>query len=460
MIVAMKKLQVLLYHAEREAFLAGLARVGVVHVVEKEEIGSDVLEKATGALKRCRRVLAGLDAAAKGLKQPASPREILEADAVAQRFEELEASRDKASQSIVALKKDAAALEPWGDFDPQNIERLSKAGIRVRFFECADKTFQALKLADIPHEVITSGSTVRFVVFDNGTTDVGDYEVTLPAASISATRREIERKEKETAEIAASIAALTAQRPALREAIAGLEQTERFETARLSFEEGAAGKVLALTGWLPAAREKAVTEFLSGHTVWSEITVATPGDAPPVQMHNGPIARLYEPITKLFALPDYFEIDTTPFLAPFFTFYFGLCLGDLGYGAVIFLGALAAFVKGPASFKPFAKLVMILGATTMVCGLLLNSVFGCLIFDMAGDTSGIFSSGGGIAMLGPYFHEGNQKFPAMTFALYIAFVQLLLGIILQTVNRIRMSGNWLQSLWPLSTILMMTGVTF
>ena len=38
-------------------------------------------------------------------------------------------------------------------------------------------------------------------------------------------------------------------------------------------------------------------------------------------------------------LPKYSELDLTPFFAPFFMVFFGLCLGDSGYGLFLFLAA-------------------------------------------------------------------------------------------------------------------------
>ena len=60
-------------------------------------------------------------------------------------------------------------------------------------------------------------------------------------------------------------------------------------------------------------------------------------------------------------LPKYNELDLTPFFAPFFMVFFGLCLGDSGYGLFLFLGATAYrlslihifFCKGIFFFSSF-----------------------------------------------------------------------------------------------------------
>ena len=40
------------------------------------------------------------------------------------------------------------------------------------------------------------------------------------------------------------------------------------------------------------------------------------GDRVPIKLKNNKFSRLYEPITKMFSLPNYAEFDPTPFFAP------------------------------------------------------------------------------------------------------------------------------------------------
>ena len=60
-----------------------------------------------------------------------------------------------------------------------------------------------------------------------------------------------------------------------------------------------------------------------------------PDEHVPVLLKNSAFARLFEPVTRLYMLPGYREIDPTPVLAPFFSLFVGLCLGDVAYGAII-----------------------------------------------------------------------------------------------------------------------------
>ena len=61
------------------------------------------------------------------------------------------------------------------------------------------------------------------------------------------------------------------------------------------------------------------------------------GEKPPIDLHNGVWARNFEVLTRLYGLPNYTELDPTPFLSLFFFLFFGICLGDVIYGLVLAL---------------------------------------------------------------------------------------------------------------------------
>lgn len=442
MVVSMKKISVLLPAADREQFLKGLARVGVVHIEERieEESHSTDLETIDARIKNYSTVFDALEKLAKENASTGTPHVDVDAETVVEQFGKLEQQRDAAHQKIVSIKKDIAVLRPWGNFDPGYMEKLRNAGIHVRFFETAPKTFATLDLTDTPHAVIESGNEVKFVVFDRGgPSEIDAEEVSLPVKSLDALRAEVAAAEREIAEVSEKMAALVPARTVVKRAIESMGVDGAFERARLSLEEGAKGAVLLLNGWFPVKKEKSVTDFLSKQTVWSEITTPGLDEQPPVKLRNGAFSRLFEPITRMFALPDYFELDPTPFFAPFYMFFYGLCLGDVGYGLLILIPALVLIAKGPLKLKGIWILGSLLGAMTVVNGFFLNSFFGASIFDLQG-VDGIAGSGGWVPFLGSMVVNGKAEFPAITFAIYIGIVQMLLGMVLQVVNRLRNQG--------------------
>jgi V/A-type H+-transporting ATPase subunit I len=98
-----------------------------------------------------------------------------------------------------------------------------------------------------------------------------------------------------------------------------------------------------IRGWVPrreSARllEKVEEEF--GGRVVAEIDEKIDGREAPVQIRNPAIVRPFEVFTRLLPLPAYGTIDPAPFFAFFFPVFFGLIIGDIGYGLVILVLAL------------------------------------------------------------------------------------------------------------------------
>ena len=80
-------------------------------------------------------------------------------------------------------------------------------------------------------------------------------------------------------------------------------------------------------------------------------------------------------ITRLYGMPQHFEVDPTVFLAPFFALFFALCLTDAGYGLVL-VALTLLFVKKIQGDKRLMRMLGICGAVTIVAGALTGGWFG------------------------------------------------------------------------------------
>ncbi len=462
MVVKMKRLELLLYHRERERFLAELRNLGVVHIVEEEhaEEAPDVQADVT-ALKRAERVLALLQ---KLSKERISGKSVLHKTAYTPQalldlFEELEGSIEKGNQEIAALRKDAKLLEPWGDFDPESVKSLRKAGIGIRFFTAPEKVYGTIDRKEVSIEEITRQERqVHFVSVERGepVSIPGAEEIRLPDTSLSALRTAIEESEARLEENRTNMEALTWHIDELVEHILEKKEVLAQASACLSMPGYAGGSVLHLQGWMPVKREKEVVRLLQSFTAWYRIREAGPDEPAPIMVQNGPFSKMFEPIMKIYSLPDYFELDPTPFFAPFFTIFVGLCLGDLGYGLILALLGIFATVKAPVHMKPMAMLVVVLGLSTAVAGILLNGAFGHTIFGGQGIQEGtaFFPSGREIfSPLGAFETEKGLVYPMMSFALVIGIVQIFVGMILRAINQV-LQGSFTGAIQPLASLFM------
>ena len=460
MIIPMKKLSLLIYHKERESFLSSLQDLGAVHIVENPETVSDNLTLLKNQLKRSEDVLKGLHRRKKERAVSASSASDRQAKYIIQDYENNRQTIENIDQKITVLQKECKLLRPWGNFKPSSTKRLKSADIIIRFFELSEKKFELLDKNDlIIEEINRQSGIVYFVVVERGTSvSIDADEVLLPQISLQDAENKITALENDKQEIDKLLDGLVKYEQVIEEYINKSTDSRNYESACINLGESAGGKILSLTGWIPKEKEKNIASFLNKFAVWHQFSDPAKDDKIPVQLKNQKAMKLFEPILKIYSLPDYFELDPTPYFAPFFAFYFGLCLADLGYGIVLLLGSCIGLAKAPKKMHPYLFLGLILGCCTLVGGFLLNTFFGHPIFASAGAETGYFKSGAVWALLNPVVTESGTYFPAMPFALYIGILQILTGTLLKLVNEYKNNGA-MYILQPVSSILMILGIT-
>lgn len=119
---------------------------------------------------------------------------------------------------------------------------------------------------------------------------------------------------------------------------------------------GETDMTFVIAGWVPASDFEKVQSALQA-TIDKVILVrklpmtATMQKWAPVQLHNPTPARPFESLVNLLALPRYGHIDPTRLMALFLPIFFGMMLGDIGYGVLLLavsLWMMRRFKKGVA----------------------------------------------------------------------------------------------------------------
>ncbi len=153
---------------------------------------------------------------------------------------------------------------------------------------------------------------------------------------------------------------------------------QRKEGAKLA---ASSRKTLLLKGWCRkedcGALEMVAREATAGRSV---VIAKQPekDDSPPVLLVNDEKLKPFEIVTRTFSLPSYDGLDPTPYLAPFFFVFTGICLTDAAYGIAL-AGISYYFSKRYAQLKNFFTLLMYIGISTAVIGALIGGWVGGLL---------------------------------------------------------------------------------
>ncbi|NTU95492.1 MAG: V-type ATP synthase subunit I, partial [Bacteroidales bacterium] len=164
--------------------------------------------------------------------------------------------------------------------------------------------------------------------------------------------------------------------------------------AGISSQTEAEGTLALITGFAPESNKDELKQFFDKENVYYIAEDAHEDDNPPIKLKNNFFTRLFEPIGDLYMLPRYGELDLTPYFAPFYMLFFGLCLGDIGYGLVLLIVGTIGKLK-LAKFKEYLTLVQLLGIGSIIMPLLTGSIFGTklgVLFPLPDSINSLFFS--------------------------------------------------------------------
>jgi V/A-type H+-transporting ATPase subunit I len=436
MIAPMKKYSFLVYHKEYDDFLLKLRELGVVHIIEREGAVTEEVRARFQQAEQVNKLIRMLDA--RGIKpEPTNEKAGIEAEVIVQEIEEIQAEQARVIQQTAALRKEAAEVMPWGEFSPDKIHALAENGIRIRLYTTLLREWnpELTEHASV-FEINQSAGMVYFAVVDNGDVlpEFDADEVKIPSRSLS----DIEKQQ-------AALEALAVQLNERMDGIAGkhLSALHRYEQQILQDAEldkafkttskEANDHLSILEGWIPDQTTEVLHRFLDEQGVVYLRESPVPGDKIPILLKNKGFSSKFEVLGELYSLPSYAELDLTPFFAPFYTIFFGFCLGDAGYGVLITLLALFAKRKVGKDLKPIATLVSYLGISTFVFGLISGTAFGINLYE-----SGL----PGYRQLQAMFIANDTDINSILFALALILggIQIIFGMGIKAANEIVQFG--------------------
>ncbi|MGI0083687.1 MAG: V-type ATP synthase subunit I, partial [Nitrososphaerales archaeon] len=183
--------------------------------------------------------------------------------------------------------------------------------------------------------------------------------------------------------------------------VVSIREALGFENQRLEAlgRAGQSEKTFVVEGWVPVTRLSELEERISYVTGGKVVVEKSKSkDIPPTLMQNSKSINYFEFLVRFFSLPTSEEIDPTISIAIVFPIFFGMMLGDVGYGLVILLIGIwfARLSSGKSSAKKLPRVLRNFGRSLipkralgslgkilipsaiigMVFGVLVNAYFG------------------------------------------------------------------------------------
>ncbi len=250
-------------------------------------------------------------------------------------------------------------------------------------------------------------------------------DLAMPMTSNSKNEERLSQIETEIASIEANIDKLSykleeekrEKRDLIKKLYTCIVNEKAIEEAKTYMARGS--RYFYMAAWVPERQVSALKDALVPYegSLIKFLSDDEIGENPPTKLHNVGIFRPFEALINMYGTPNYREIDPTPFFAVTYMILFGAMFGDLGQGAVF---ALAGLVLKKKRHPNLGGVVLRIGLSSMIFGLLYGSVFGNEDLIPA-------------LMIKPFKNINTVLLAAIAFGVVLSSFSYIMGI----VNRLR-----------------------
>jgi V/A-type H+-transporting ATPase subunit I len=155
--------------------------------------------------------------------------------------------------------------------------------------------------------------------------------------------------------------------------------------SNLKGEMASTQKIMLLSGWVPSASitklKRVVEKITENRCVFmnekASVVMEKEGLVPPTKFSNPWFLKPFEALVGTFGMPNYREIDPTPFAAIAYVLMYGAMFGDVGHGIVLaLLGLLILSIKKMKPMHSLAAVIFYIGLSSVLFGFLYGEIFG------------------------------------------------------------------------------------
>ncbi len=383
MIIPMKLVTLLCLEQDRSAAVDALAGLELMQLCRTAAPATKDVASISAQLTECERVL-GVIRSAPAMKNPPAAPEVADDELVAY-ASKLISGKIAAFKELERLQRDLDSLIPWGEFDRSAIGTLQEKGVYVTLCATPRNIFDQRKKADeFPAEAAVSvirmdKNMVHYALVSEAPLEEGAFDpVALPEETLSEAKKAFADCQAEIKADDASIVAAKALLPRLEKKLAALRNQLEFASARDGMEQS--GAIAYLQGYVPVTRIEKLKEAAVKNG-WA-LLIDDPAEDDqnvPTYIEKPRFLSVLDPLFDFVGIsPGYRESDVNMFFFFFFPIFFGMILGDAGYGALMLVagtvGLLALHAKKAARLP--LVLLIFLATFTFIWGWLNGAWFG------------------------------------------------------------------------------------
>ncbi len=382
MIVEMKKATILFESRDAEATVQSLRALGVLQVEHQNPPeGRDIseLQEKVALLESSFGILNQVTASEKTIR----PQNNISGDwmGVVNHLIELGRRQEQLESSSRTIIGQISEWERWGDIDPDQILQLRQNGIYLTLYQVPVQELGSFPDDVVVKTIFTAGDIAHCVVISQRSFECAFMEIVPPKQSLSSLKSRL----AENTKVMKTVKGEILESASFYEALLGIKKKleKEIEFQQVVSGMGKEGAISYVTGYIPFDMEGHLIAKARNNQWGIVITEPSAGDNVPTLLRNPTWVNMIKPVLGLLGLsPGYRELDVSmPFLI-FFAIFFGILIGDAGYGLVYILLTFLLTVwlhktmKLNTEMKTTVSLFYLLGSCAIIWGLLTGTFFG------------------------------------------------------------------------------------
>lgn len=378
MIVPMKKVLLVVQAKDADATISTLRSQGVLHVEHSQPPkGKDIvsLQDDITTVAKALEILSEPDFAAKNAAQ--NHKEAGDWKLIAGHIIESHKRLNQLQEYFQRLKNMIGQWEPWGDFDPGAIVALNNKNIFIRFYQLPANELKLFPAEVLVKVISKAKGLVNCLAICEGKPGIPFKEIQLPKMGL----RKMQGRLSEDARVIDSIKENIAKHKGYSRYLLNIKRQLQKE---LRFHEvlrgmGVSEGLVYLTGYIPFDTSQQLLALAKSKQWGVLIDEPAEDDRVPTLIRNPRWVSIIKPAFRLIEIvPGYHELDISLWFLLFFSVFFGMLIGDAGYGLVYF--ALTFFAQKKWGKKLADKSVFVLfyllSSCAIIWGVLSATFFG------------------------------------------------------------------------------------
>lgn len=371
MITPMKKITIVVQSKDLEQALIRLGEAGILHLEHQRVPADEDIDPYKERLTSLEKVLEILPDTQKIETAPENLEKLID------RVLGLVHEKEIAIENLKELKKNIGVWKEWGDFDLKTFRSLRDRKIFVNLCRLSKTEYEGRR-GDFTLEMLFQKGNVYYCAVISEKDIILPFRtLPVPEQSLKEMQAGVDKQEQRIDEIGSELQKISQYKHAFLALKAKMRSYIEFRGAWAG--AGSFKGLSYLIGYCPVESVPSLERLSNTHEWAVSIEDPEPYDKVPTLIRNPRWISIIRPFFDLIrTVPGYWESDISLWFLVFFSVFFGILIGDAGYGLIFLAVNFICHLTLKKKMKDASLffLMYVLSACATIWGILSGTIFG------------------------------------------------------------------------------------